>query len=136
LRPGKLHFIIEGGDFMGISYLETLPLSKIAKFPEGPPPNTVPFMGYPRQHPSEKKKLLLVYDPLGVNPALMEFMVEDVLYVEDSPQAVTESGEGIPLVKIWVRKGARGVMLEPFEVQDPIQFVNKGRDKQGRILLE
>lgn len=121
---------------MGISYLETLPLSKIAKLPEGPPPNTVPFTGYPQQHPSEKNKLLLVYDPLGVNPALMEFMVEDVLYVEDISQAVTESGEGIPLVKIWVRKGARGVMLEPFEVQDPIQFVNKGRDTHGRILLE
>ncbi|MDR2021619.1 MAG: hypothetical protein LBQ14_12730 [Treponema sp.] len=121
---------------MGISYLETLPPGKIARLPGGPPPNTVPFTGYPQQHPSEKNKLLLIYDPLGVNPALMEFMAEDVLYAEDISQAVTESGEGIPLVKIWVRKGARGVMLEPFEVQDPIQFVNKGRDAHGRVLLE
>jgi hypothetical protein len=66
----------------------------------------------------------------------MEFKVEDILYVEDIPQAVTESGEGIPLVTIWVRRGARGVMLEPFEVQNPIQFINKSRDKQGHILLE
>jgi hypothetical protein len=80
--------------------------------------------------------LLLVYDPLGVNPAVMEFKVEDILYIEDIPQAVTESGEGIPLVTIWVRRGARGVILEPFEVQNPIQFINKSRDKQGRILLE
>jgi hypothetical protein len=49
---------------------------------------------------------------------------------------VTESGEGIPLVKIWVRKGARGVLLEPFEVDDPIQFINKSRDKNGRLLLD
>jgi hypothetical protein len=96
----------------------------------------VGFTGYPRAHPSEKNKLLLVYDPLGVNPALMEFKVADVLFVEDIPQAVTEDGAGIPLVRIWVRRGARGVMLEPFEVQDPIQFVNKARDRKGRILIE
>ena len=118
------------------TYLETLPLSDIVKRPGSPPENAVPFTGYPRSHPSEKDKLLLVYDPLGVNPALMEFKTEDVMYVEEIPQAVTESGEGIPLVKIWVRRGARGVLLEPFEVDDPIQFINKSRDTQGRLLLE
>jgi hypothetical protein len=117
------------------TYLETLPLNHIVKR-SGPPENTVPFTGYPRTHPSEKDKLLLVYDPLGVNPALMEFKVEDILYVEEIPQAVTESGEGIPLVKIWVRRGGRGVLLEPFEVDNPIQFINKARDNQGRLLLE
>jgi len=118
------------------TYLETIPLHGIVKSAGRPPKNAVPFIGYPRAHPSEKDKLLLVYDPLGVNPSLMEFKTEDVLFVEDIPQAVTESGEGIPLVKIWVRRGARGVLLEPFEVDDPIQFVNKSRDKQGRLLLD
>jgi hypothetical protein len=121
---------------MNSNYLETLPLNSIAKRSGIPPENAIPFTGYPRSHPSESDKLLLVYDPLGINPALMEFKVEDILYVEEIPQAVTESGEGIPLVKIWVRRGARGVLLEPFEVDDPIQFVNKARDKQGRLLLE
>ncbi|MDR2553679.1 MAG: hypothetical protein LBD31_11025 [Treponema sp.] len=121
---------------MNAGYLENLPRSNIVKRPGGPPENAVPFTGYPRAHPSEKDKLLLVYDPLGVNPSLMEFKTEDVLFVEDIPQAVTESGEGIPLVKIWVRRGARGVLLEPFEVNDPIQFINKSRDKQGLPLLE
>ena len=117
-------------------YLETIPLNSIVKSAGRPPKNAVPFIGYPRSHPSEKDKMLLVYDPLGVNPSLMEFKIEDLLYVEDIPQAVTESGEGIPLVKIWVRKGARGVLLEPFEVDDPIQFINKSRDSQGRLLLD
>jgi hypothetical protein len=118
------------------NYLEQLPFNSIAKRSGMPPENTVPFAGYPRSHPSESDKLLLVYDPLGINPALMEFKVEDILYVEEIPQAVTESGEGIPLVKLWVRRGARGVLLEPFEVDDPIQFINKARDNKGRLLLE
>ncbi|MDR2210858.1 MAG: hypothetical protein LBO65_05235 [Spirochaetaceae bacterium] len=117
-------------------YLGMLPLNKIEKRPGSPPENTVPFTGYPRSLPSEKDKLLLVHEPLGVNPVLMEFQVKDILYVEEIPQAVTEMGEGIPLVKIWVRRGARGVLLEPFEVDDPIQFINKTRDTQGRLLLE
>ncbi|MDR2073190.1 MAG: hypothetical protein LBP60_07135 [Spirochaetaceae bacterium] len=118
------------------NYLETLPLNKIEKQSGIPPKNAVPFTGYPRSLPSEQNKLLLVYDPLGLNPVLMEFQVEDILYVEEIPQAVTESGEGIPLVKIWVRRGARGVLLEPFTVDDPIQFINKARDAHGRLLLE
>jgi hypothetical protein len=117
-------------------YLEAAPLNDIVKVSGTPPKNAVAFTGYPRPHPSEKDKLLLVYDPLGINPALMEFKMEDVLFAEDIPQAVTEDGEGVPLVKIWVRKGARGVLLEPFEVADPIQFVNKSRDRQGRLLIE
>ena len=117
-------------------YLESIPLNSIVKSGGRPPKNAVPFTGYPRAHPSEKEKILLVYDPLGVNPSLMEFQTKDLLFVEDIPQAITESGEGIPLVKIWVRRGARGVLLEPFEVDDPIQFINKSMDKQVLLLLE
>jgi len=118
------------------AYLETIPLNSIVKSSGRPPKNAVAFIGYPQSHPSEKDKILLVYDPLGVHPSLMEFKVKDLLFVEDIPQAVTESGTGIPLVKIWVRRGARAMLLEPFEVDDPIQFINKSRDKKGKLLLE
>ena len=117
-------------------YLETIPLNNIVKSSGRPPKNAVAFTGYPQSHPSEKDKILLVYDPLGVYPSLMEFKLKDLLFIEDIPQAVTESGKGIPLVKIWVRRGARAMLLEPFEVDDPIQFINKSRDKQGRLLLD
>lgn len=113
--------------------LEMLPTSGIAKYSGGRPKDALPFAGYPRQHPSEKNKLILVYDPLGSNPTILEFKLEDVLFVEDVLQAVTETGEGVPLVKLWVRRGARAVILEPFEVNDQVQFANKVRDIRERF---
>ncbi|MDR3167577.1 MAG: hypothetical protein LBT93_06505 [Treponema sp.] len=111
-----------------LSYLETLPLSRIAKCTKGSPQNGIPFIGYPRQHPSEKHKLILIYDPLGQNPKVLEFKLEDVLLIEEVPSAITESGEGVPLVKLWIRKGAHGVILEPFEVEESIRFVKNAKD--------
>jgi hypothetical protein len=116
------------------NYLETLPFSKIAKYTGGPPKDAVPFTGYPRQHPSEKNKLILVYDPLGLHPMVLEFKIDDVLYVEELHSAVTESGEGVPVIKLWVRRGAHGVILEPFEVSEPVQFAKKHGDLQDRFL--
>jgi hypothetical protein len=116
------------------SYLEMLPLGEIAKYSEGPPKNAVPFTGYPRQHPSEKNKLILVYDPLGPHPMVLEFKIDDVLYVEEVHSAVTKSGEGVPLIKLWVRRGAHGVILEPFEVEEPVQFAKKHGDLRERFL--
>jgi hypothetical protein len=115
------------------SYLQTRPLSEIIKYRGGPTNNAIPFTGYPRQHPSEKNKLILIHNPLEPDPAILEFKLEDVLFVEEIHSAVTESGEGVPLVKLWVKKGAHGVVLEPFEVADPVRFINKSRDFQKRF---
>ena len=101
-----------------INYLEMLPLSGITKYIKGHPDDGVPFAGYPRAHPSDKTKLILVNDPLGDKPKVLEFNLEDIIYVEDIPSAVTEAGEGVPLVKLWIKRGAVGVKLEPFEVND------------------
>jgi hypothetical protein len=126
--------ILEKGGAMSIgSYLETLPLEEIAKYSGGRPKDAVPFTGYPRQHPSEKNKLILVNDPLGENLSILEFKLEDVLFIEDVHSAVTETGETAPLVRLWVRKGAHGVILEPFEVSDPVQFVNKSQALKTRF---
>ena len=116
------------------SYLEYLPLNEIAKYSEGPPKNGVPFTGYPQQHPGEKNKLILIYDPLGANPAVMEFKLNDLLYVEEVHSAVTEAGEGVPLIKLWIRRGAHGVILEPFEVDQPIKFIQKSREFRDTYL--
>ena len=116
------------------NYLEMLPLSDIAKYAGGHHKDALPFAGYPRQHPSEKTKLILVYDPLGPNPTVMEFKLEDVLFVEEIPSAVTEKGEGVPLIKLWIRRRAHGVILEPFEVNDPMQFAGKSREIRERFL--
>jgi hypothetical protein len=100
------------------SYLEARPLSEIEKYIKGPPKNSVPYTGHPRQHPSEKDKLILIHDPVGENPLVMEFKVDDVVHLEEIPSAVTEAGEGVRLVKLWIRRGAIGVLMQPFEVKD------------------
>ncbi|MFP3088831.1 hypothetical protein LQZ21_00710 [Treponema sp. TIM-1] len=120
---------------MGIaSLLELKPFYEIVKTAGGPPKDTVPFIGCPRQHPSDKNRIILIYDPLGENTKLLEFKFEDVLCVEDVLSAVTEAGEGVPLVKLWIRKGAHGVILEPFEVEESIPFAGKYQDKHEGLL--
>jgi hypothetical protein len=116
------------------NYLEMLPVSSIAKYTRGEPGDGLPFSGYPRAHPSEKNKLILVNDPLGPEPIALEFKLEDIIFVEEIPSAVTEAGEGVPLVKLWVKRGAIGMILEPFEVNDPVQFAGKVREIKERIL--
>ena len=112
---------VTGMNFSG-NYLEYLPLNKITKYSKGPPRDAVAFMGYPQQHPTEKNKLLLVYDPLGDKPAILEFKMEDLVYMEEMPQAVNEKGEGIPFIKLWLRRGAKGMFMEPFEVGDDLNL--------------
>ena len=121
------------GSSAAVNYLESLPLHTITKHPGKPPKNALPFLGYPRQHPAEKGKIILVYDPLGENPALMEFMLDDILFIEEVPQAVTEKGEGIPLIKLWIRKGAHGMFLDPFEVDESLHFMEIHREQKERF---
>jgi hypothetical protein len=64
----------------------------------------------------------------------MEFKLEDILFVEEIPSAVTEEGEGVPLIKLWIRWGAHGVILEPFEVKNPLKFANKSHEIRERFL--
>jgi hypothetical protein len=127
-----------------MNYLEMLPLSSITKYAKGQSKDGIPFIGYPRVHPSEKNKLILVYDPQGEEPAVLEFKLEDILFVDEVPSAVTEAGEGVPMVKLWVRRGAFGMILEPFEVNDPVprpqgeiqkpQIIDKVKTIKERIL--
>jgi hypothetical protein len=65
---------------------------------------------------------------------VLEFKIDDVLYIEEVHSAVTESGEGVPLAKLWVRRGAHGVIMEPFEVDDPPQFARKHAELRDRFL--
>ena len=117
-----------------INYLEMLPLSGITKYAKGQHADGVPFFGHPRAHPSEKNKLILVNDPLGPNPAVLEFLLDDVMFVEEIPSAVTETGEGIPMIKLWIRRGEVGIILEPFEVDDSAQFAGKVHTVKDRIV--
>ena len=115
------------------AYLESLPINKITKYSEGHQKSAIPFKGYPKQHPTEKNKIVLIYDPLGSSPAVLEFKLDDVVHAEEVSQAVTEQGEGIPLVKLWIRRGAHGMFLEPFEVGESVRFKEVRREVKERF---
>jgi len=110
------------------TYLESLPIHKISKYSGNKKEIALPFVGHPKQHPTEKNKIILIFDPLGDSPAVLEFKMDDILHVEEVSQAVTEKGEGIPMIKLWVRRGAHGMFLEPFEVSDSVSFTEAHRE--------
>jgi hypothetical protein len=114
--------------------LESLPVYELTKRIDAPPQNAISFSGHPRKHPVEKNKLLLIIDPMGENPSMVEFSLNDILYIEDLHALITESGESLRLVKLWIRKGARGIILEPFEVDEPIIFSDKTEEIQEKFL--
>lgn len=116
------------------TYLGTSQFFEIAKYQGGPPPNSVAFTGVPRKHPFENDKLILISDPLGESPSIMEFKLADVVHVEDLPSPVTERGEGMRVVKLWVKKGAFGIIHEPFEVQEPIRLMKNSAELHERIM--
>ena len=116
------------------NYLESLPINKIARLGKGHPKNAVAFTGYHQQHPSEKNKLILIYDPLGENPAVLEFKLDDILHMEEAPQAVTEKGEGVPMIKLWIRRGAHGMFLEPFEVDESVHVMKLRSELKERFV--
>jgi inorganic pyrophosphatase len=120
-----------------MNYLEMLPVSNIAKYSKGHPGDGIPFTGYPRANLFEKDKLILVNDPLGPEPVVLEFKLEDILYVEEIPSAVTKSGEGVPLVKLWIKRGSAGMIIEPFEVDEvntPAKLSGRAQAIKERIL--
>jgi inorganic pyrophosphatase len=114
--------------------LESLPIYELTKRTDAPPQNAFPFSGHPRKHPVEKHKLLLIHDPMGESPSVVEFNLNDIVYIENLHALITESGESLRLVKLWIQKGARGVILEPFEVDEPIIFSDKTQEIREKFL--
>ncbi|MFP4477314.1 MAG: inorganic pyrophosphatase Ppa [Desulfatibacillaceae bacterium] len=78
----------------------------------------VSFSGTPRRHALDEDKLLLVSDPLSTNTFYYEFFLSDIGLVEKLPSQVTVDGEGITVVRLWVRKGAVALRSTPFVVAD------------------
>lgn len=97
--------------------LEAHPLREIARYSSGDYAKiAVKYTGTPRKHPYDPDKVLLVSGPLAGATFLYEFRLEDVVHAEDASNFVTESGDSLPTVDIWVRKGSVGLLMKPFEV--------------------
>ncbi len=104
---------------MGINtYLEAAPLYELTLYKGNVPQSAIPFVGSPRKHPYEKDKLILVQPKEKTAPLVLEFKYSDLINVENHASHVSDNGETIYLVRIWIRRGAQGTVHMPFEVGD------------------
>jgi len=108
-------------------YLESLPTFEIEKYEKHKHfrETSIPFTGTPRKHPYEDDKLILIHNPYSSNTIFFEFIIDDIEGVEDQANLVTEAGESVKMVKIWVRKGSTGLRYEPFKVDAPVSLRKK-----------
>ncbi|MBN1799175.1 MAG: hypothetical protein JW822_11405 [Spirochaetales bacterium] len=106
-------------------YIKAEPLNKIIKYSTHKDYMKlgVAFSGAPKKHPFDKEKLILISDPFSTHTLFYEFTVSDILHVDELPHLVTESGDSVSTVRIWVRKGSLGVKYEPFVVEDTLDFL-------------
>ncbi len=101
------------------TWLETLPPHDLQKSdrPDGKRSGGIPFTGTPRRHPYDTERLLIVATPFSSPGILYEFRLRDILAVDEEPNLVTADGDSIRMVRIWVRPGALGLLMQPFEVK-------------------
>jgi len=78
----------------------------------------VSFSRFPKRHPYDAEKVILVVDPFSTNTLYYEFNKDDISYLEELPNLVNLDGETITMVRIWVKKMSVGVRCFPFIVQD------------------
>ncbi|MDR1933398.1 MAG: hypothetical protein LBQ57_11340 [Spirochaetales bacterium] len=78
---------------------------------------SVCYSGILRKHPYETDTVILVSSPFTQPAVCYEFKVPDITKIEDLPNIVTEKGENIRMVNLWVRKGSFGLIMQAFEVQ-------------------
>jgi len=115
------------------AYFDAQPIKDLA-IRRGPAPDSSAFVGVPRKHPYDDDKFMLFCEPLSDCPRLLEFRLADVVGTEDLPSPVTESGESLPLLRIWVRRGSRAVRCEPFEVDDPPRSMMDSQALRDRVM--
>jgi hypothetical protein len=122
-----------------IEHLEEEPLSEVIRYSSSAPQDAVPFTGTLRKHPYDPSKCILLADPKSPDsepgradstPAILEFRKADVQGVEELASPVDESGASRQLMRIWVRRGSRGLRYEPFDVDEPLRFSGTPRQRE------
>jgi hypothetical protein len=114
-------------------YLDQSSFRELIKYSSHPDlsKDNVAFTGSPKKHPYDQKKILLISDPFSSNTIIFEFNIADISHAEEISRIVSETGEGLKLIKIWVKKGSLGLKYEPFVVADTINYL-----KDTEILLQ
>ncbi len=108
------------------SYLQKAGIFEIEKYSSHPnySKDCVAFTGAPRKHPNDPDKLILISDPFSTNTIFFEFKMDDIKHMEELPSIVSETGESLKIVKIWVKKGSLGLKYEPFVVEDTLRYLH------------
>ena len=79
--------------------------------------SAVMFTGSPRTSNSQDR-ILLLNDPCSQHSFFYEFRTTDVLYAEEAANLSLPDGSTAARVRLWIRKGATALKIEPFHVQD------------------
>ena len=77
---------------------------------------SVAYQGILHKHHYKTDTVILMDPPLSQSTVCYEFKVSDITKIEELPSIVTETGESIRMVKLWVRKGSLGLRMQAFEV--------------------
>jgi hypothetical protein len=86
---------------------------------------SVCYRGILRKHPYKEDTVMLVYQPF-IQPAVCyEFKIPDIIKVAELPNIVTETGENIRMVNLWIRRGSHGLFMQAFEAQPGGEFPHK-----------
>lgn len=80
------------------------------------------FTGSARSNKTNPTKIYLRLNPLEQQSTLLEFNIQDILFVEELQTLSQQDGSSFPLIRLWVRKESIGVKLEPFVVQDKMSL--------------
>lgn len=94
---------------------------EISKDPERLKREAVVYLGQIKQHQSDPAKIYLLMDPLSSASVLVEFKTADILYAENH-STLTGAQGSVQLIQLWIKKGAVGLKLTPFVVEDFSKF--------------
>lgn len=78
----------------------------------------VPFTGIPYRHKEDSGKIVLAVDVESGDAGFLEFFIEDIDRLEQVETMVAGNGQALPVVRLWVRKGALAFRYTPFLVED------------------
>ncbi len=101
-------------------YLESLPAFDVARYDatRNYRSTAVCFSGAPRKHPYDREKIILIKSPFSSETVFYEFRLSDIIHAEDLPSIVTENGESIRMVNLWIRKKSMALRFQAFEVHE------------------
>lgn len=85
----------------------------------------VPFTGVPYRHRDSGQKMVLAVDINSGSAQFLEFFIDDVDRVERVETMVADGGKALPVVRLWVKKGAVAFRYTPFVVADNRQVFKK-----------